>query len=84
MTCLTEPSRDMWLWLFNQGGRYTANEVAAHFNWSVEYAVDRLFSMAGRGQLEKFPPAPGSRRQRYGVTGTCRVPTGMTVGEVQA
>jgi hypothetical protein len=84
MTCLQDPSRGLWLWLFNEGGRYTAQEIAVQQDWSVEYAIDRLFSMSSRGQIQKFPPAEGSRRQRYGVTGTCRVPSGMTVAEVQA
>lgn len=81
---LQDPSRGLWLWLFNEGGRYTAHEIAVSQDWAVEYALERVFAMSRRGQIHKFPPAEGSRRQRYGVTGTCKVPTGMTVAEVQA
>lgn len=84
MALQAEENRDFWLWLFNEGGRYTANEIAAKHGWTVDKALERLFSMSSRGQIHKFPPEPGDRRQRYGVTGTCRVPTGMTVAEVQA
>lgn len=81
---LQDPSRGLWLWLFNEGGRYTAQEIAAKHGWSSDYAIARLFALSSRGQIQKFPPAEGSRRQRYGVTGLCKVPTGMTVAEVQA
>jgi hypothetical protein len=83
MTQLQTSNRKLWLWLFHEGGRYTAHEVAAHMDWCSEFAVQQLFSMQRRQLIAKFPPAKGSRRKRYGVTGTCQVPTGFSVAEVQ-
>jgi hypothetical protein len=77
-------NRELWLWLFREGGRYTAAEVAKQQDISTSLAIQRLFSMQRRKLIQKFPPAPGSRRQRYGVTGLCEVPCGMTIAEVQA
>lgn len=78
-----KPTRDVWLWLMQSGGRYTAHEVAEHFGWDSDYAVERLFTMARDNLIEKFPPEPGQRRKRYGVTGLCNVPQGLRVAEVQ-
>lgn len=84
MTRLQEPNRKAWLWLLNEGGRHTAAEVAQSQDWHVDHAMAQLFSMHRHKLIEKFPPAQGSRRQRYGVTGTCEVPCGITIAEVQA
>ena len=81
---LQEPNKELWLWMLNEGGRYTAAEVAKKQEIGVELAMQRLFSMQRRRLIDKFPPAPGSRRQRYGITGMCEVPCGMTIAEVQA
>ena len=77
-----KPTRDVWLWLMQSGGRYTAHEVAQHFGWDYNYAIQRLFTMHAGNLIEKFPPESG-RRQRYGVTGLCNVPQGLRVAEVQ-
>lgn len=84
MADMQRPGRSVWLWLFREGGRYTAAEIAKQFGWHVDYALACLFSMQRHNMIQKFPPAEGSRRQRYGVTGTCRVPQGLCVAEVQA
>jgi hypothetical protein len=81
---IQDQNRDLWLWLFNEGGRYTAAEIAKAHDISASLAMQRLYSMQRRDLIAKFPPAAGSRRQRYGITGLCEVPCGMTIAEVQA
>ena len=84
MARLNDDTRYLWQWMFQEGGRYTAHEIAKRMQWHTDYAMERIYSMFRNELVEKFPPAAGSRRQRYGITGTCAVPTGMRIAEVQA
>lgn len=80
---IQDANKSLWLWLFAQGGRHTAAEIAKAHGIGVELAMQRVYSMQRRNLIQKFPPAPGSGRQQYGVTGLCEVPCGMTIAEVQ-
>ena len=80
---LTDESKDIWLWLFHAGGAWTAYEVARQLRRDADEVFWRLSGMARRGLIVKLAPAIGSRRLRYAVTGTCLVPNGMCVAEVQ-
>lgn len=85
MTKMQEPSRDLWLWLFNEGGRYSVVEIAEKFQWSVDYATMQIYSMTKSNRVQKFKEKLNNRvRIKFGVTGLCQVPAGMTVAEVQA
>lgn len=80
---MQQNNRELWMWLFNEGGKYTAAEIAEHYGWHVDYAVKVIYSMHRNHLVEKFPPEKNNRRQRYGITGTCQVPQGMRLAEVQ-
>jgi hypothetical protein len=80
---LREPNRSLWLWLFNDGGAWTAHDLARQLGQEVERTFNQLSCMERRGILAKLPPSEGSRRLRYVVTGTCLVPHGLHVAEVQ-
>jgi predicted transcriptional regulator len=84
MPKLSEPNRDLWLWLLNDGGAWTVADLAKEIERDPQRLFDQVANMAAKGIVEKLPPVPGSRRLRYAVTGTCRVPLGMHVAEVQA
>lgn len=81
---LSDPSRSLWLFLLHQGGQWTASEVARRNDISAAEAFQALTAMSRRNLVEKFEPAAGKFRLRYGVTGTCSVPSGFSVAEVQA
>lgn len=81
---LTDPSRDIWLWLFHDGGAWTASDIAQQMHRETDDVFWRLSGMERRGVVVKMAPSPGCRRLRYAVTGTCLVPNGMCVAEVQA
>lgn len=84
MTVLAKETRDLWLWLLHRGGKWTAQEVAQHFGGDSKELFRRLHAMKRRHLVQQFPPDAGSRFNRYGITGTCLVPVGMAVAEVQA
>jgi hypothetical protein len=84
MATMQASTKALWMWLKDEGGRYTAAEVAEHFEWHVDYAIACLYSMRRHKMIAVFSPLEGSRRQRYGVTGMCHVPQGLTVAEAQA
>jgi hypothetical protein len=84
MPQIKESNRDLWVWLLNDGGAWTAHDIAKEVEREVDDVFNRLAAMAAKGFVVKLPPANGSRRLRYAVTGTCRIPFGMRVAEVQA
>lgn len=85
MTKMQEPNRALWLWLFNEGGRYSVVEIAEKFDWSVDYATMQIYAMARSNRVQKFKEKLNNRiRLKFGVTGLCEVPFGMTLAEVQA
>jgi hypothetical protein len=84
MIDLRTPNRELWLWLFHDGGAWTAHDLARQIGKDdIERVFNQLSAMERRGLLVKLPPLPGCRRLRYAVTGTCLVPHGLHVGEVQ-
>lgn len=79
----TGDSGKLWLALLKEGGRKSAREAAdltSHYDTTV--AGSLLKSMEKCGSVRKFPVTPGSRNIKYGVTLQCRVPIGVTIGEI--
>jgi hypothetical protein len=81
---LTPPKRRIWLWLCTEGGKWTARELAQRIGGDSQEIFRALHGMHVRNLVEQFEPDAGGRYKRYGVTGTCLVPIGLTVAEVQA
>jgi hypothetical protein len=84
MSAMLDETRKVWLWLLHRGGKWTAQELARHYGGDSMELFKRLHRMHRLKLVEQYPPAQGCRFKRYGVSGTCLVPTGMAVGEVQA
>ncbi len=80
---MQEFNKKLWMLLFNEGGKFTANELAVRLDVHVDYMMDQLNSMHRGRLIEKFAPEKGSRRLRYGITGTCQAPRGMCLAELQ-
>ncbi len=81
---LNNHNRRIWLWLCVNGGKWTAREIAVRTGGDSIKIFRALHGMARRELIAKYPPAEGERYQRYAVTGTCLVPLGVCVAEVQA
>ena len=79
---ISEFNRSVWLWLFSSGGYWTAAEIARANDITIEKACDALWGMERRGLVKK-QKSDNSRRLAYGVDGTCLVPCGMKLAEVQ-
>ncbi|WP_294767185.1 hypothetical protein [uncultured Rhodoferax sp.] len=76
-------TREIWLWLLNEGGYWTASEIARRTDNKVEDVFNCLSGMERRDLIKK---RKGEKTHRlvYGVDGTCLVPCGLSLGEVQA
>jgi hypothetical protein len=83
MSTTSDLTRAIWLWLLQNGGRWTAAEVAEALRKESMPVFDALANMSRRRLVQDYEPVEGERRKRYGVTGTCCVPQGMCVAEVQ-
>jgi hypothetical protein len=84
MPRMADENRELWLWLLADAGAWTVADLSIARGMPVERVFSQVSGMAAKGHLEKLAPLSGSRRLRYAVTGTCRVPLGMHVAEVQA
>lgn len=84
MPQMSESNKELWLWLLQAGGYWTAHDVARQTAREHMDVFHALHAMARRGLLVQIEPAKGSIRKRYGVTGMCLVPLGLTVAECQA
>lgn len=86
MPRIAEDNRKLWLWLLADGRAWTARDLAIELGKLPEDVFWQLNQMAQprRGLVQMMPAQPGDVRFRYAVTGTCRVPVGMHVAEVQA
>lgn len=80
---LSDENRRIWLWLCTQGGKWTAREVSQRIGVDSQKVFRAVHAMARRELIAQYPPAEGSRYKRYAVTGTCLVPMGLSVAEVQ-
>jgi hypothetical protein len=85
MPCISDDNRELWMWLLHDGRALTAAEVARELGKKPQDVFWQLNQMAQprRGLVQIVPALPGDRRFRYAVTGTCRVPLGLHVAEVQ-
>jgi hypothetical protein len=80
---LNDKNREIWEWLFRTGGEWTAAEIGERLGVPSNDVFWGVSGMARRN-LVKIHPRPNERRLRYGVDGTCLIPQGMHLGEVQA
>jgi hypothetical protein len=75
------PSKDIWLHICTNGGRWTVDEIAEQFNLHRGKANHFLQEMTyRRGQLVRFHAPSG--RVSFGVTKECAVPFGVTIRDL--
>lgn len=74
----------VWLAMLNVGGRYSAGEIAQLVDEPDTTAVHQLLASMVRGSsVRRFDKVVGHPVQ-FGVTAACRVPQGITIGDVLA
>lgn len=78
---LTDFNRTIWLILLQEGGYWTSAELATRAGFNPPAVYRALHDMLRRGLIASQDQG---RRKGYGVTGTCLVPLGLRVAEVQA
>ena len=76
-------TKSIWLWLLQEGGKWTAAGVAEALGKSVDEVFEVISRLEVRGMVKKGK-AENHRRLVYWVDGTCAIPQGMAVAEVQA
>lgn len=84
MSALHVETRAIWLRLLNEGGSWIAPEVADLCGNDVGAASRRLRVLAQLQYVQRRGPAGAGGRIEFGVTGTCKVPPGISVAEAQA
>lgn len=81
---ISNENQKLWVWLCTRGGKWTAQELAHNLGGDSQRIFRQLHGMSRRQLVAQFDPEQGSRYKRYGVTGTCLVPYGVSVAETQA
>lgn len=84
MSLLNADDKDIWQFLHRDGGAWSADDLAKQHKRDRGELFGTLDRMSRRNLLEKLAPVPGCRRVRFAVTGTCYVPGGVRIAEVQA
>lgn len=83
MPRMSDENKQLWLWLLNDAGAWTVMDLAMRLKRDPDRTFWQLSGMVSNKHIEKLRPIQGSRRLRYAVTGTCRIPLGLHVAEVQ-
>ena len=78
----SEFTKEVWLYLLNDGGYLTARQLATNLKVDIDKILDALHGMERRNLVKKQQGIE-SRRLIYGIDGTCLVPCGLAVAEVQ-
>jgi hypothetical protein len=75
---------DIWLLLLKEGGKWDAAEASAAIAGSDRKLIaQNLRFMSEGGYLKRYErDSTEDGRIRYGVTLSCRVPRGVTMGEI--
>jgi hypothetical protein len=72
-----------WLLIAHGGGRWTTREVMDSLSCEPVRTVENtIFRMGQRGFVKVYAKDGTSSRMRFGVTGDCRIPRGVTAWEV--
>lgn len=75
----TGATSKVWLALLKAGGRLSTSEVTKLVDVDPESVRALLHSLSTSGAAHKYDT---SKPMRYGVTLHCRVPMGVTIGEI--
>jgi hypothetical protein len=75
-------NRLIWQWLFDNGGFWTKAEIAIQMGLRQKEVSDAIDKMV-RGRTVAKQRTVGTHLASYGVDGTCLVPKGLRLGEVQ-
>lgn len=70
----------VWLHIFSEGGTWTPDEIAEQFNLKRQQANLMLQCMASRTKSLRRSMVNG--RTAFSVVGSCTVPLGVTIGEM--
>ena len=71
----------VWLLMLREGGRWSATELADSLGLKRPNVLMTMHAMALRGYAVRHGEA-GS--YSYGVTGSCKVPNGVTLEDIRA
>lgn len=76
-------SREIWLLMAKEGGRWSTAELTEKTTYDRMGMAGCIASMVRGGILRQFD-APAGKRHRYefGVTAACRVPQGVTLADL--
>ena len=72
----------IWLLIYKQGGWWSAAEVESALAVPPGTIINELTRCVDSGFLKKREVPEDRRKRQYAVMPDCRVPRGITVGEV--
>ena len=78
-----EQTKAIWLWLLHEGGYWTAAEIASMMERSPADIYGCITRLETRGHIKKLK-TENCKKLAYGIDGTCNIPLGLCVAEVQA
>lgn len=74
----------VWLHLLKEGGRHATAEIATVVHSTSETLAVVLTRLTDAGSLCRYEKSEKGDRVRYGVTAACKVPRGISIGEILA
>jgi len=77
-----ELTATVWLFLLKAGGRWASGDVTKGTGLNGVDVCWTLAAMVRNGTARKFDEPGLRRRFRYGVTGACKVPRGVSLQQV--
>jgi hypothetical protein len=69
-----EVTRPLWLYLLEEGGRWTASELARTLSFEINQACAALSQMHTRGMVKRHVPTEYGKTMAYEVDDSCRLP----------
>jgi hypothetical protein len=78
-----EVTRPLWLYLLEEGGRWTASELARTLSFEINQACAALSQMHTRGMVKRHVPTEYGKTMAYEVDDSCRLPDNLTLADVR-
>jgi predicted ArsR family transcriptional regulator len=75
-------TKDIWLLILKEGGRWGVGEIANEFQVTSSQICNLMSSMSTGGFVKVYPRGEGRKFNEYAVDPTCRIPMAVTMKDI--